>query len=274
MVPPRRLASAVHAGQAPCHDQRCPAEPASRPVGGCGDDRPHPRGRAAGRRLGAARGRAAARYEAAMVSGRPADYLFGQSAGEAERLRLQARMFAPYTARFLQDAGISPGMKVRDVGTGAATWRCSAAGLAGREGAVVGIDFNAELIAAARARAAAAGMGNVSFADDPSPQPSTGPAESPVPGRLACPASWPGRPGRSKLAAPPRAAGRQGTDGWPGGGIQRAGLRPSPVRVIAQGRVQADRDGQPEAARPGPLAVRAGGLPRPGGPSAHARRCR
>ena len=54
-----------------------------------------------------------------MVSGRPPDYLFGQSAGEAERLRLQARMFAPYTARFLQDAGISPGMKVLDVGTGA-----------------------------------------------------------------------------------------------------------------------------------------------------------
>ena len=59
-----------------------------------------------------------------MVSGRPADYLFGQSAGDAEGLRLQARMFAPYTVRFLQDAGISPGMKVRDVGTGAATWRC------------------------------------------------------------------------------------------------------------------------------------------------------
>ena len=99
-----------------------------------------------------------------MVSGRPPDYLFGQSAGEAERLRLQARMFAPYTARFLQDAGISPGMKVLDVGTGAGDVALLAAGLAGREGAVVGIDFNAELIAAARARAAAAGMGNVSFA--------------------------------------------------------------------------------------------------------------
>ena len=99
-----------------------------------------------------------------MVTGRPPDYLFGQSAGEAERLRLQARMFAPYTARFLQDAGISPGMKVLDVGTGAGDVALLAAGLAGREGAVVGIDFNAELIAAARARAAAAGMGNVSFA--------------------------------------------------------------------------------------------------------------
>ena len=182
-----------------------------------------------GRRLGAARGRAAARYEAVMVSGRPPDYLFGQSAGEAERLRLQARMFAPYTARFLQDAGISPGMKVLDVGTGAG---------------------DVALLAA------------------------DGKGPSPGAGTTGSPASWPGRPGRPKLAAPPRAAGRQGTDGWPGGGIQRAGLRPSPVRVIAQGRVQADRDGQPEGARPGPLAVRAGGLPRPGGPSGHARRCR
>jgi ubiquinone/menaquinone biosynthesis C-methylase UbiE len=109
-------------------------------------------------------GRAATRYEAAKVSGQAADYLFGQSAAEAERLRLQARMFAPYTARFLQDAGISPGMKVLDVGTGAGDVALLAAGLAGQQGAVVGIDFNAELIQAARARAAAAGMENVSFA--------------------------------------------------------------------------------------------------------------
>jgi SAM-dependent methyltransferase len=98
-----------------------------------------------------------------VVSGRAPDYLFGQSAEEAERLRLQARMFAPYTARFLEDAGISAGMKVLDVGTGAGDVALLAAGLAGREGTVVGIDFNAELIQTARARAAAAGMENVSF---------------------------------------------------------------------------------------------------------------
>lgn len=53
-------------------------------------------------------GKFVACHEAVAVNGRAPDYLFGQSAGEAERLRLQARMFAPYTARFLQDAGISP----------------------------------------------------------------------------------------------------------------------------------------------------------------------
>jgi 2-polyprenyl-3-methyl-5-hydroxy-6-metoxy-1,4-benzoquinol methylase len=103
------------------------------------------------------------RHEDVTVSGRAPDYLFGQSAGEAERLRLQARMFAPYTARFLEDTGVSPGMKVLDVGTGAGDVALLAAGLAGREGTVVGIDFNAELIQTARARAAAAGMENVSF---------------------------------------------------------------------------------------------------------------
>jgi ubiquinone/menaquinone biosynthesis C-methylase UbiE len=91
------------------------------------------------------------------------DYLFGQSAEEAERLRLQAEMFAPYTARFLEDAGISRGMKVLDVGTGAGDVALLAADLVGQEGTVVGVDLNPELIQTARARAAAAGLGNVSF---------------------------------------------------------------------------------------------------------------
>jgi SAM-dependent methyltransferase len=97
------------------------------------------------------------------VNARAPDYLFGQSAGEAERLRLQARMFAPYTARFLEDAGISSGMKVLDVGTGAGDVALLAAGLVGQEGTVLGIDFNPELIDTARARVAAAGVEHVSF---------------------------------------------------------------------------------------------------------------
>jgi SAM-dependent methyltransferase len=111
----------------------------------------------------APRGRFAVCHEAVAVSGQAPDYLFGQSAEETERLRLQARMFAPYTARFLEDAGISRGMKVLDVGTGAGDVALLVAGLVGQEGTVIGIDFNAELIAAARARAAAAGFEHVSF---------------------------------------------------------------------------------------------------------------
>jgi 2-polyprenyl-3-methyl-5-hydroxy-6-metoxy-1,4-benzoquinol methylase len=108
-------------------------------------------------------GRVATRYEAVAVSGRDPDYLFGPSAEETERLWLQARMFAPYTARFLEDAGISRGMKVLDVGTGAGDVALLLADLVGPEGTVVGIDINAELIQTARARAAAAGFEHVSF---------------------------------------------------------------------------------------------------------------
>lgn len=71
--------------------------------------------------------------------------------------------FAPYTARFLQDAGISPGMRVLDVGAGAGDVALLAAGLVGQQRTVVGIDLNAELIETARARAAAAGWEHVSF---------------------------------------------------------------------------------------------------------------
>jgi ubiquinone/menaquinone biosynthesis C-methylase UbiE len=97
------------------------------------------------------------------MSGQAPDYLFGQSADETERLRLQAQMFAPYTARFLADAGISPGMKVLDIGTGAGDVALLAADLVGQEGAVVGIDLNSALVETARARVVAACLDNVSF---------------------------------------------------------------------------------------------------------------
>ena len=84
------------------------------------------------------------------MSGQAPDYLFGQSADETERLRLQAKMFAPYTARFLEDAGISRGMKVLDVGTGAGDVALLVADLVGEEGTVIGVDFNPELIESSR----------------------------------------------------------------------------------------------------------------------------
>src|ERR1700746_2780919 len=111
---------------------------------------------------GTVEGKCAGCREAGAVRGRASDSLFGQSSGEAERLRLQARMFAPYTARFLEDAGISRGMKVLDVGTGAGDVALLVADLVGEQGTVIGVDFNPELIETARARVAAAGLENVS----------------------------------------------------------------------------------------------------------------
>jgi hypothetical protein len=51
-------------------------------------------------------------------SGRRPAYLLGHSDRELERLRVQARFIEPITRRFFVDAGIAPGMRVLDVGSG------------------------------------------------------------------------------------------------------------------------------------------------------------
>jgi len=77
-------------------------------------------------------------------------YLFGHSQTETDRLLRQAKMFGPYTKRLFEDAGISLGMKVLDVGSGAGDVAFIVADIVGRDGTVVGIDTNAELLATAR----------------------------------------------------------------------------------------------------------------------------
>jgi hypothetical protein len=47
-----------------------------------------------------------------------ADYVLGHTSVEQQRLIRQARVLAPLTERFLQDAGISSGMRVLDIGCG------------------------------------------------------------------------------------------------------------------------------------------------------------
>ena len=46
-------------------------------------------------------------------------YVPGRTQQETERLQQQARLFEPFTRRMLEAAGITAGMKVLDVGSGA-----------------------------------------------------------------------------------------------------------------------------------------------------------
>ena len=46
-------------------------------------------------------------------------YVLGHSDREITRLRVQARLLEPATRRFLLEAGLSPGMRVLDIGRGA-----------------------------------------------------------------------------------------------------------------------------------------------------------
>ena len=90
-------------------------------------------------------------------------YALGHSARELERLIAQARLVDPITRRFFREAGIAPGMRVLDVGTGAGDVAFLAADLVGRTGEVIGVERAPAALKVARARAEAQARSNVSF---------------------------------------------------------------------------------------------------------------
>lgn len=90
-------------------------------------------------------------------------YILGHSQAEMRRLTLQSEILKPITDRLLRAAGIKPGMRILDVGSGAGDVAMLAAELVGPSGTVVGIDRSADAIAAARDRAAIGGYANIHF---------------------------------------------------------------------------------------------------------------
>jgi SAM-dependent methyltransferase len=89
-------------------------------------------------------------------------YVLGHSRAELRRLMLQAAILRPITARLLREAGLTPGMRVLDLGCGSGDVAMLAAELVAPNGAVVGIDRSAEALAVARERATA-GYANIEF---------------------------------------------------------------------------------------------------------------
>jgi SAM-dependent methyltransferase len=90
-------------------------------------------------------------------------YALGHSERELERLRVQARLVDPITRRFLLEAGIAPGMRVLDVGSGVGDVAFLVADIVGETGAVVGTDRSAAALAVARGRAEEGSLRNVTF---------------------------------------------------------------------------------------------------------------
>ena len=90
-------------------------------------------------------------------------YALGQDDAEHQRLIVQSRFYGDLTDALFRDAGIVPGMRVLDVGCGVGDVSLGVARLVGPLGAVVGIDRDAEPLAVARARAAAAKLPQVRF---------------------------------------------------------------------------------------------------------------
>jgi len=90
-------------------------------------------------------------------------YVLGHSDRELERLRLQAKLIDPITQHFLIEAGIVPGMRILDVGSGAGDVAFLAANLVGPAGQVVGVDRSAVALATALSRAQKQERANVTF---------------------------------------------------------------------------------------------------------------
>jgi len=99
----------------------------------------------------------------ATITNSNRDYALGYTNFEHERLIRQAMRIAPYTERLFREAGISPGQRVLDLGSGVGDVSMLLARLVGPSGEVVGIERDAYSIAQANARVAEAGLRNISF---------------------------------------------------------------------------------------------------------------
>ena len=90
-------------------------------------------------------------------------YVLGHSAFELERLDCQERLIGPSTRDYFRAAGIAPGMRVLELGSGTGVVAFLAAELAGPFGEVVGIDLAQAAVATANKAAAARGLAHVMF---------------------------------------------------------------------------------------------------------------
>lgn len=90
-------------------------------------------------------------------------YLFQNSTAEDERLLAQGKVFDPLTRRLFREAGLAPGMRVLDLGSGAGNVALLAAELVGPGGAVVGVERDPGAADRAQRRARAAGLATVEF---------------------------------------------------------------------------------------------------------------
>lgn len=90
-------------------------------------------------------------------------YVLGHAHVEVRRLLLQGRVYNDHTEHALRLAGLRPGMRVLDIGSGPGDVSLIAARLVGPTGSVLGVDAAPEMVALARDRAAENGFRTVHF---------------------------------------------------------------------------------------------------------------
>jgi ubiquinone/menaquinone biosynthesis C-methylase UbiE len=90
-------------------------------------------------------------------------YALGNTDAEHERLIRQANWLVAHTERLFREAGIGPGQRVLDVGSGVGDVALIAARLVGPSGEVLGVERDVRSIARASRRMVEASLLNVSF---------------------------------------------------------------------------------------------------------------
>src|SRR5262249_4187255 len=102
--------------------------------------------------------------ECAGVAGMTQEtYPFSSSDTERQRLIVQDGLMSASTQRLFEKAGITSGMRVLDIGSGAGDVAFLAARLVGPRGDVIGIDRDPAQTTFAAQRAEAAGVTNARF---------------------------------------------------------------------------------------------------------------
>jgi ubiquinone/menaquinone biosynthesis C-methylase UbiE len=105
----------------------------------------------------------AATFATLNVGKSACDYALGYTSAEHDRLIRQATLLAPITERFFNEAGVGPGQRILDLGSGVGDVSMVAAKLVGPSGEVVGVDRDASSLLVAEARVRAAGFHNIRF---------------------------------------------------------------------------------------------------------------
>ena len=87
-----------------------------------------------------------------MASKTEGNYILGQSEYEYERLTFQAKIVRPFTDKFFRFAGVSPGMRVLEIGSGMGDVAFLAGEIVGPGGWVLGVDQDTAGLVKARER--------------------------------------------------------------------------------------------------------------------------
>ena len=98
-----------------------------------------------------------------MSTTAPPEYALGSDDAEIARLDLQAASIAAPTAFLLGAAGIAPGMRVLDLGTGLGHVAFAVGDMVGPSGFVLGVDQSERPLAVAEERRSALGRDNIRF---------------------------------------------------------------------------------------------------------------